>query len=164
MPLLVWRYAYSCRHLPLYYSGSFRSCVQCSFQMHEEEASWVSQSSWIHARHLPGTSLFWKHLSYLWYDFMWVCLKSVCLFPEQIPKVAATCNFQAIMDGYYGILFPLNPGSIRPTMPSGCEHEALIRPHNRESLSSVDQSMAVHVSWGCLPIHYTCKSVSCICM
>lgn len=64
----------------------------------------------------------------------------------QIPKVAATCNFQAIMDGYYGILFPLNPGSIRPTMPSGCEHEALIRPHNRESLSSVDQSMAAHVS------------------
>ncbi|MQL95622.1 hypothetical protein Taro_028283 [Colocasia esculenta] len=32
----------------------------------------------------------------------------------QIPKVAATCNFDAIMDGYYKILFPLNPSNIRP--------------------------------------------------
>ncbi|KAL4596600.1 hypothetical protein ACB092_12G174800 [Castanea dentata] len=56
----------------------------------------------------------------------------------QIPKVAATCNFTAIMDGYYKTLFPLNPGSIQPVMPSGCEHEALWRPHNRESLSSTE--------------------------
>ncbi|GMI85738.1 hypothetical protein like AT5G44000 [Hibiscus trionum] len=55
----------------------------------------------------------------------------------QIPKVAATCNFPAIMDGYYGILFPLNPGSIRPVVPSGCDHEFLSRPHNRESMSAV---------------------------
>uniref|UniRef100_K7LZD2 GST C-terminal domain-containing protein n=1 Tax=Glycine max TaxID=3847 RepID=K7LZD2_SOYBN len=54
----------------------------------------------------------------------------------QIPKVAATCNFTDIMDGYYKILFPLNPGSIRPVMPSTCEHESLCRPHARESLSS----------------------------
>ncbi|XP_058094808.1 uncharacterized protein LOC131240541 [Magnolia sinica] len=54
----------------------------------------------------------------------------------QIPKVAATCDFSAIMDGYYRILFPLNPGSIRPTMPSACNHEFLSKPHNRESLSS----------------------------
>ncbi|CAA7403269.1 unnamed protein product [Spirodela intermedia] len=49
----------------------------------------------------------------------------------QIPKVAATCNFDAIMDGYYRILFPLNPSNIRPVMPSGCSHEALSKPHNR---------------------------------
>ncbi|CAL5362815.1 unnamed protein product [Camellia sinensis] len=36
----------------------------------------------------------------------------------QIPKVAATCNFGAIMDGYYNILFPLNPSNIRPAMLS----------------------------------------------
>ncbi|KAG4996054.1 hypothetical protein GLYMA_10G040000v4 [Glycine max] len=54
----------------------------------------------------------------------------------QIPKVAATCNFTEIMDGYYKILFPLNPGSIRPAMPSTSEHESLCRPHGRESLSS----------------------------
>ncbi|KAK9281635.1 hypothetical protein L1049_004538 [Liquidambar formosana] len=64
----------------------------------------------------------------------------------QIPRVAATCNFGAIMDGYYKILFPLNPGSIRPIMPSGCEHEVLSGPHNRELLSSVDKSMRVYVS------------------
>ncbi|KAE9612226.1 hypothetical protein Lal_00022107 [Lupinus albus] len=54
----------------------------------------------------------------------------------QIPKVAATCNFTEIMDGYYKILFPLNPGSIRPIMPSSSEHETLLRPHGRESISS----------------------------
>lgn len=67
-------------------------------------------------------------------------------FPGQIPKVAETCNFEAIMDGYYGILFPLNPGNIRPVIPSGYEHDALIRPHHRASLSAVDDSMAFHVS------------------
>lgn len=64
----------------------------------------------------------------------------------QIPEVAATCNFTATMDGYYKILFPLNPGSIRPVMPSGCEHEVLSRPHNRESLPSVDRNTPVYVS------------------
>ncbi|XP_007050183.2 PREDICTED: glutathionyl-hydroquinone reductase YqjG [Theobroma cacao] len=59
----------------------------------------------------------------------------------QIPKVAATCNFPVIMDGYYQILFPLNPGSIRPVMPIGCEHKFLSRPHNRESMSSVGKSV-----------------------
>ena len=54
----------------------------------------------------------------------------------QIPKVAATCNFEAIMDGYYRILFPLNPGSIRPLMPSASDHDHLSRPHNRELLSA----------------------------
>ncbi|XP_027363543.1 uncharacterized protein LOC113871045 isoform X2 [Abrus precatorius] len=54
----------------------------------------------------------------------------------QIPKVADTCNFTEIMDGYYKILFPLNPGCIRPVMPSTSEHEILCRPHGRESLST----------------------------
>ncbi|KAE8679648.1 Ribosomal protein L14p/L23e family protein [Hibiscus syriacus] len=57
----------------------------------------------------------------------------------QTPKVAATCNFPAIMDGYYQILFPLNPGSIRPVLPSGCDHEFLSRSHNRESMSPEDK-------------------------
>lgn len=64
----------------------------------------------------------------------------------QIPKVAATCNFGATMDGYYKILFPLNPGSIRPIMPSGCEHGVLSAPHSRELLSSIDKSTQVYVS------------------
>ncbi|KAL9261510.1 Glutathionyl-hydroquinone reductase YqjG-like protein [Drosera capensis] len=59
----------------------------------------------------------------------------------QIPKVAETCNFEAIMDGYYKILFPLNPGGIRPIMPAGCGHEALSRGHNRESLSSSEKRL-----------------------
>ncbi|KAL2323399.1 hypothetical protein Fmac_027778 [Flemingia macrophylla] len=54
----------------------------------------------------------------------------------QIPKVAATCNFAEIMDGYYKLLFPLNPGGIRPVMPYTSQHEILCRPHGRESLSS----------------------------
>ncbi|XP_031483044.1 uncharacterized protein LOC116252717 [Nymphaea colorata] len=53
----------------------------------------------------------------------------------QIPKVAETCDFNAIMDGYYKILFPLNPGGIRPAIPSGFERDSLFRPHNREVLS-----------------------------
>ncbi|XP_073146513.1 uncharacterized protein [Henckelia pumila] len=57
----------------------------------------------------------------------------------QIPKVAETCNLEAIMDGYYKILFPLNPGSIQPVIPSDCEHDMLNQPHNRESLSPLIQ-------------------------
>ncbi|CAK7333915.1 unnamed protein product [Dovyalis caffra] len=64
----------------------------------------------------------------------------------QMPKVAGTCNFSAIMDGYYKVLFPLNPGSISPVMPSGCEHEALSTPHNRESLSLANKTTQVSVS------------------
>lgn len=64
----------------------------------------------------------------------------------QMPKVAETCNFSAIMDGYYKILFPLNPGGIRPTMPSGCEGEILYAAHNRESVSSVNKNTQVYVS------------------
>ncbi|KAF2292700.1 hypothetical protein GH714_026807 [Hevea brasiliensis] len=64
----------------------------------------------------------------------------------QIPKVAETCNFSAIMDGYYKVLFPLNPGSIRPTMPSGYEDENLYAAHSRESFSSVNKDIEVYVS------------------
>ncbi|KAK3011320.1 hypothetical protein RJ639_012398, partial [Escallonia herrerae] len=59
----------------------------------------------------------------------------------QIPNVAATCNLGAIMDGYYKILFPLNPGNIRPSLPSCCEHEVLLEPHNRETLSLVENNV-----------------------
>jgi glutathionyl-hydroquinone reductase len=34
-----------------------------------------------------------------------------------LPGVAATCNFPAIMQDYYGNLFPLNPGGIIPKLP-----------------------------------------------
>eukprot|EP00262_Sarcandra_glabra_P015958 TRINITY_DN503_c0_g1_i1.p1 TRINITY_DN503_c0_g1~~TRINITY_DN503_c0_g1_i1.p1 ORF type:complete len:410 (+),score=23.47 TRINITY_DN503_c0_g1_i1:76-1305(+) len=64
----------------------------------------------------------------------------------QIPKVAPTCNFEAIMDGYYRILFPLNPGSLQPIMPSSCTHDLLCEPHNRESLSSMDKHAKIPVS------------------
>lgn len=60
---------------------------------------------------------------------------------EQIPGIAETCNFGAIMDGYYKTLFPLNPGGIRPIIPSDCEHEVLLKPHNREFLSSVENGV-----------------------
>lgn len=65
----------------------------------------------------------------------------------QIPKVAATCNFTATMDGYYKTLFPLNPGNIKPVVPSGCEHIVLFRPHDRKSLSRGEsESIKVQVS------------------
>ncbi|ERN15945.1 hypothetical protein AMTR_s00039p00238110, partial [Amborella trichopoda] len=64
----------------------------------------------------------------------------------QIPKVAATCNFDAIMDGYYRILFPLNPGGIRPAMPLGYAHETLSKPHNREMLSKTNKFRSVSAS------------------
>ncbi|KAK8650757.1 hypothetical protein V6N13_140383 [Hibiscus sabdariffa] len=83
------------------------------------------------------------------YNVLFKCTKKKLLeFPNlhaymrdiyQIPKVAGTCNFPAIMDGYYRILFPLNPGSIRPHLPSGCDHEFLSTPHNRESMSPADK-------------------------
>jgi glutathionyl-hydroquinone reductase len=34
-----------------------------------------------------------------------------------LPGVAATCDFQAIVQDYYGNLFPLNPGGIIPQLP-----------------------------------------------
>jgi glutathionyl-hydroquinone reductase len=34
-----------------------------------------------------------------------------------LPGVAATCNFQTILQDYYGNLFPLNPGGIIPQLP-----------------------------------------------
>ncbi|KAF2294889.1 hypothetical protein GH714_026844 [Hevea brasiliensis] len=50
-------------------------------------------------------------------------------------------QFSAIMDGYYKVLFPLNPGSIRPSMPSGYEDENLYAAHSRESFSSVNKDI-----------------------
>jgi glutathionyl-hydroquinone reductase len=35
----------------------------------------------------------------------------------QLPGVTATCNFPAILQDYYGNLFPLNPGGIIPQLP-----------------------------------------------
>lgn len=35
----------------------------------------------------------------------------------QLPKVASTCNLEAVKQDYYGNLFPLNPGGIIPSGP-----------------------------------------------
>ncbi|KAI6668777.1 hypothetical protein NL676_007182 [Syzygium grande] len=59
----------------------------------------------------------------------------------QVPKVAATCDFDAIMDGYYRFLFPLNPGNIKPAMPSAFTRDALFEPHGRERLSSQSRTL-----------------------
>ncbi|XP_076925720.1 uncharacterized protein LOC143588651 [Bidens hawaiensis] len=64
----------------------------------------------------------------------------------QIPHVAETCNLDAMMDGYYKFLFPLNPGNIRPVMPSASAHESLLQSHNRESLSSSQPNVQILVS------------------
>ncbi|MFS7888770.1 putative glutathione S-transferase, Thioredoxin-like superfamily [Helianthus anomalus] len=64
----------------------------------------------------------------------------------QIPHVAETCNLEAMMDGYYKFLFPLNPGNIRPVMPSASAHEFLLQSHNREYLSTSQQSAQILVS------------------
>ncbi|CAN6460392.1 unnamed protein product [Victoria cruziana] len=64
----------------------------------------------------------------------------------QIPRVAETCDFNAIMDGYYKILFPLNPGGIRPAIPSGFERDSLFRPHNREALSRPEGTSSAAVA------------------
>ncbi|KAK3405185.1 hypothetical protein EUGRSUZ_K01434 [Eucalyptus grandis] len=61
----------------------------------------------------------------------------------QVPKVAATCDFDAIMDGYYRFLFPLNPGNIKPIMPSAFAGDALFEPHGRERLSSQSRGTLV---------------------
>ncbi|KAL4588019.1 hypothetical protein LXL04_000897 [Taraxacum kok-saghyz] len=89
------------------------------------------------------------------YNVMFKCTKKkVVEYPSlhgymrdiyQIPDVAETCNLEAMMDGYYKFLFPLNPGNIRPVMPSGCDHHALSQTHNRESLSGSRQSVEVLV-------------------
>lgn len=63
------------------------------------------------------------------------------LFLKQVPKVAATCDFDAIMDGYYRFLFPLNPGNIKPAMPSALTRDALFEPHGRERLSSQSRTL-----------------------
>ncbi|AQK55488.1 putative glutathione S-transferase family protein [Zea mays] len=54
----------------------------------------------------------------------------------QMPKVAETCDMEAIMAGYFKTLFPLNPGGIQPHPPATCDRESLLRPHGREALSS----------------------------
>lgn len=53
----------------------------------------------------------------------------------QIPGVAATCDMDAIMYGYYKVLFPLNPGGISPAVPRVADSRALLEPHEREKLS-----------------------------
>lgn len=53
-----------------------------------------------------------------------------------MPRVATTCDLQAIMDGYYRVLFPLNPGGIQPVVPVSSELASLNKAHNRELISS----------------------------
>uniref|UniRef100_A0ACD5ZAA4 Uncharacterized protein n=1 Tax=Avena sativa TaxID=4498 RepID=A0ACD5ZAA4_AVESA len=60
----------------------------------------------------------------------------------QMPGVAETCDMAAIADGYFGTLFPLNPGGIQPVVPASCDREALMKPHGREALSSTADASA----------------------
>lgn len=48
----------------------------------------------------------------------------------QWPGVAATCDLEAIVQDYYGNLFPLNPGGIIPAPP---DMNYLLEPTHRES-------------------------------
>lgn len=50
----------------------------------------------------------------------------------QHPGVADTCDLEAIVQDYYGNLFPLNPGGIVPAPP---DPSALLAPHHRETLT-----------------------------
>lgn len=54
----------------------------------------------------------------------------------QIPGVASTCDLDAIMFGYYKVLFPLNPGGISPAVPRVADSRALLEPHHRHELSA----------------------------
>ena len=49
----------------------------------------------------------------------------------QLSGVAETCNLEAVKQGYYGILFPLNPGAI---IPAGPDLTNLLDPHGREHI------------------------------
>lgn len=91
---------------------------------------------------LPDVCLFTTLIRFdLVYNVLFKCTKKKLIeYPNlhgymcdiyQIPKVAETCNLQAIMEGYYKTLFPLNPGGICPAMPAGCDHKMLSEPHNR---------------------------------
>eukprot|EP00249_Psilotum_nudum_P015314 c25257_g1_i1 orf=110-1408(+) len=59
----------------------------------------------------------------------------------QMPGVASTCDLEAIMAGYYQILFPLNPGGILPIMPVGSNRQSLLLAHNRECISATEKRM-----------------------
>jgi putative glutathione S-transferase len=49
----------------------------------------------------------------------------------QLPGVADTCDVESVKQGYYGNLFPLNPGSI---IPAGPDLANLLEPHGRQSV------------------------------
>ncbi|KAI3801900.1 hypothetical protein L1987_30017 [Smallanthus sonchifolius] len=106
---------------------------------------------------LPDVCLFTTLIRFdLVYNVMFKCTKKKVVEYQnlhgymrdiyQIPHVAETCNLDAMMDGYYKFLFPLNPGNIRPVMPSASHHEFLLQAHTRESLSTSQQSLQVLVT------------------
>ncbi|XP_047082865.1 glutathionyl-hydroquinone reductase YqjG-like [Lolium rigidum] len=66
----------------------------------------------------------------------------------QMPGVAETCDMSAIADGYFGTLFPLNPGGIQPVVPASCDREALMKPHGREALLPGRQQQGATASVG----------------
>ena len=58
----------------------------------------------------------------------------------QIPGVSRTCDMAAVVEAYFGSLFPLNPGGIIPLLPQGSSGEELLKPHGRERLSAQTSS------------------------
>jgi putative glutathione S-transferase len=51
----------------------------------------------------------------------------------QLPKVADTCDIEAVKRDYYGNLFPLNPGGI---IPAGPDLNILSEPHDRQGVGA----------------------------
>ncbi|KAI5084759.1 hypothetical protein GOP47_0000928 [Adiantum capillus-veneris] len=54
----------------------------------------------------------------------------------QMSGVAATCDLPTIMDGYYKVLFPLNPGGIRPVIPVSSHPTSLCGDDKQRAVSS----------------------------
>ena len=56
----------------------------------------------------------------------------------QLPGVADTCNLEAVKQGYYGILFPLNPGAI---IPAGPDLTNLQESHGRDRMGQTTSTL-----------------------
>eukprot|EP00271_Cylindrocystis_brebissonii_P010411 TRINITY_DN265_c0_g3_i1.p1 TRINITY_DN265_c0_g3~~TRINITY_DN265_c0_g3_i1.p1 ORF type:complete len:503 (+),score=77.75 TRINITY_DN265_c0_g3_i1:264-1772(+) len=60
----------------------------------------------------------------------------------QLPGVSSTCDMNAILDSYFGSLFPLNPGGIVPPLPRVSTHAQLMKPHARGGVRAASTAFA----------------------
>ena len=56
----------------------------------------------------------------------------------QLPGVAQTCDVDAVKQDYYGMLFPLNPGTI---IPAGPDLGDLMVPHGRKAIGQTPSTV-----------------------